>query len=171
MSHRSATDGANFNLAACSPGCNAIACNCGLTARMRLESETLVVGDLEVRIGEGLAIASGEPIGLTVREFGLLTVLARRAGHVVSREELYSTVWGSELRPGDRSIDVYVHKLRAKLEPFVRGSVEIATHVGFGYRLADARSHNFHSIQQADVHDAARAAHGSIQQPRSLTPS
>lgn len=130
-----------------------------------------MVGDLEVRVGEGLAIAGGEPVRLTVREFGLLLVLARRAGHVVSREELYATVWGSDLRPGDRSIDVYVHKLRAKLEPLVRGSVEIATHVGFGYRLADGRSHNVHSVATPAVDDPVRAARGSTQQPRSMSPS
>ena len=130
-----------------------------------------MVGDLEVRVGEGLAIAGGEPVRLTVREFGLLLVLARRAGHVVSREELYATVWGSDLRPGDRTIDVYVHKLRAKLEPLVRGSVEIATHVGFGYRLAGGRSHNVHSIATPAVDDHVRTVNGSTQQSRSMSPS
>ena len=52
---------------------------------------------------------------LSVREFGLLVALARSGGAIVRREDLYARVWGGELRPGDRSIDVYIHKLRVKL--------------------------------------------------------
>ena len=59
----------------------------------------------------------------------------RRTGRIVAREELYRMVWGAELRDGDRSIDVYVHKLRVKLEAALPGWRFIHTHVGFGYRL------------------------------------
>jgi DNA-binding response OmpR family regulator len=53
----------------------------------------------------------------------------------VSRPDLYALVWGGKLRDGDRSVDVYVHKLRVKLETALPGSRLIHTHVGFGYRL------------------------------------
>jgi DNA-binding response OmpR family regulator len=53
----------------------------------------------------------------------------------VRREDLYALVWGGTLRHGDRSIDVYVHKLRSKLEAAVSGQRWIHTHVGFGYRF------------------------------------
>ena len=59
----------------------------------------------------------------------------RRADKIVSREELSSAVWGREFRSGDRSIDVYVHKLRVKLEAALPGWSFIHTHSGFGYRL------------------------------------
>ncbi len=99
------------------------------------EHEVLRVGELEVRPRDGLALAAGRALTLSVREFELLVALARRAGLVVSRADLYGTVWGGALRPGDRSIDVYVHKLRVKLERAVPDSTWIHTHVGFGYRF------------------------------------
>lgn len=95
----------------------------------------LRVGALEVRPDEGLATAAGHALTLSVREFGVLVALARRPRRIVSREDLYAAVWGGELRAGDRSVDVYVHKLRTKLEAALPGHVVIHTHVGFGYRL------------------------------------
>lgn len=97
--------------------------------------DVLRTGDLEVRPGEGLALAAGRTLMLSVREFGLLVALCRRAGRIVSREDLYAEVWGGGLRDGDRSVDVYVHKLRVKLEEALPGTRTIHTHVGFGYRL------------------------------------
>lgn len=95
----------------------------------------LRTGELEVRPGEGLALAAGRALTLSVREFGLLVALCARAGRIVSREDLYAQVWGGELRAGDRSVDVYVHKLRVKLEEALPHARAIHTHVGFGYRL------------------------------------
>lgn len=99
------------------------------------EPQVLRVGELEVLPDAALARVDGEPLMLSVREFGLLVALARRAGQVVSREELYAAVWGGELRPSDRSVDVYVHKLRVKLEAVLPGRHLIHTHFGFGYRV------------------------------------
>jgi DNA-binding response OmpR family regulator len=65
-----------------------------------------------------------------------LIPLARRAGRIVSREELYAVVWDQPFRKEERSVDVYVRKLRAKLETAVPGWRFIHTHFGFGYRLA-----------------------------------
>ncbi len=70
-----------------------------------------------------------------MREFELLVAMARRAGAIVTREELYSAVWGGELRAGDRSVDVYVSKLRGKLEAAMPDRRFIHTHPGFGYRF------------------------------------
>ena len=61
-------------------------------------------------------LATGRALTLSVREFELLVAMARRLGAIITREELYRTVWGGELRAGDRSVDVYVSKLRGKLE-------------------------------------------------------
>ena len=105
------------------------------------DGEILYVGSLEIRAAEGLALAGNRAISLSVREFGLLVTLARRAGRIVRREDLYALVWGSTLRPGDRSIDVYIHKLRSKLEDALPEWQFIHTHVGFGYRLAPESSH------------------------------
>jgi DNA-binding response OmpR family regulator len=111
----------------------------------------LQVGALEIRPGEGLVTAAGRALTLSVREFGLLVALARNSGAIVRRDDLYREVWGRRLRHGDRSIDVYVHKLRAKLEEAVPGTRFIHTHVGFGYRFApeSAVSRSFHNSATA----------------------
>lgn len=99
------------------------------------EPEVLALGELEVFPGAGLARVDGRPLMLSVREFGVLVALLRRAGRVVSREELYGEVWGASLRADDRSVDVYVHKLRVKLDAVLPGHRLIHTHFGFGYRV------------------------------------
>jgi DNA-binding response OmpR family regulator len=107
-------------------------------------SEVLAVGDLEIRPTDHLAFADGRSLSLSVRELDLLAALARREGRIVSREELYQTVWGAPLRSDDRSVDVYVHKLRSKLALALPEWTFIHTHFGFGYRLAAEPSHPFH---------------------------
>lgn len=99
------------------------------------DSATLNLGDLEIRPDEGLVLAAGRPLTLSVREFELLTALAHRSGAVVTREELYGAVWGGPLRTTDRSVDVYVSKLRNKLERAMPDRHFIHTHPGFGYRF------------------------------------
>jgi DNA-binding response OmpR family regulator len=104
-------------------------------ASHRASAETLRIGELEIRLADGLVLAAGAPLTLSVREFELLVAMARRVGTIVTREELYGTVWGGELRRGDRSVDVYVSKLRSKLERAMPDRRFIHTHPGFGYRF------------------------------------
>jgi DNA-binding response OmpR family regulator len=95
----------------------------------------LQVGQLTIRPDEYVAFCDGRPLALAPRELALLTELARREGRIVSREELFAAVWHRPYRRDDRSVDVYVRKLRAKLAR-VRPETEfIHTHFGFGYRL------------------------------------
>jgi DNA-binding response OmpR family regulator len=98
-------------------------------------ASTLYAGELEIRLGEGLVLATGRALMLSVREFELLAALARHAGAIVTREQLYDEVWGGELRAGDRSVDVYVSKVRGKLEAALPDRRFIHTHPGFGYRF------------------------------------
>jgi DNA-binding response OmpR family regulator len=106
--------------------------------------EVLAVGHLLIRPADHLAFANGRTLSLSVRELDLLAALARREGRIVSREELYQTVWGAPLRTDDRSVDVYVRKLRSKLASALPEWHFIHTHFGFGYRLAAEPSHPFH---------------------------
>jgi DNA-binding response OmpR family regulator len=107
--------------------------------------DVISVGALEVRPADGLVTAGGRTVVLSVREFSLLVEMARRAGTVVRRETLYDEVWGGALRSGDRSVDVYVRKLRVKLEKALPDWRFIHTHVGFGYRLEPELSQAFHT--------------------------
>src|ERR1700748_849818 len=101
--------------------------------------EVLEVGPLQVLPEEHLARVRGRTLMLSSRELRLLTELARRADRIMAREELFNLVWGRDMRRGDRSVDVYVRKLRVKLEEALPGWRFIHTHFGFGYRLSAER--------------------------------
>ena len=107
--------------------------------------EVIRSGELEIRPSEHLAVAGGRALMLSLRELELLAALARREGRIVSRSELYATVWHGEMRSDDRSVDVYVHKLRSKLADAVPECTFIHTHFGFGYRFQPQRSRGFHN--------------------------
>jgi DNA-binding response OmpR family regulator len=109
-----------------------------------IQNGTLHTDEIEIRPGEFLALAGGKPLDLTVRELELLTALVERSGRIVSREELYRVVWGESYRKADRSVDVYVGKLRQKLADALPGQSLIHTHFGFGYRFEPEPSHAFH---------------------------
>jgi DNA-binding response OmpR family regulator len=90
-------------------------------------------GPLEVLLDRRTVLTDGRTLPLTVREFHLLASLATRAEEVVSRGDLYEMVWGSEMRERDRSVDVYVSKVRTKLQVALPHWSYIHTHIGFGY--------------------------------------
>src|SRR6516162_6470864 len=113
-----------------------------MSATARSRNEVLEVGPLEILPEEHLAQANGRALMLSIRELRLLTELARRADRIMARDELFSLVWGREMRPGDRSVDVYVRKLRVKLQEALPGWRFIHTHFGFGYRLAAEKAQN-----------------------------
>jgi DNA-binding response OmpR family regulator len=101
--------------------------------------EVIELGPLQVLPGEQLVRLNGRTLMLSIRELHLLLELARRADRIVSREELFRLAWGRKMRAGDRSVDVYVRRLRVKLEQAEPGWRFIHTHFGFGYRLAPER--------------------------------
>jgi DNA-binding response OmpR family regulator len=107
-----------------------------VTQAAQAQREVLEVGPLQIVPDEHLARAEGRALMLSIRELRLLTELARRADRIVTREELFRLVWGREMRVRDRSVDVYVRKLRVKLEVALPEWSFIHTHFGLGYRLA-----------------------------------
>jgi DNA-binding response OmpR family regulator len=107
-------------------------------------SHVLRAEALEIRPDEYLALANGQPLSLTVRELALLCALAQRPDRIVSRAELYAVVWQRSFRKDDRSVDVYVRKLRHKLETALPDWRFIHTHFGFGYRFSPELSQGFH---------------------------
>lgn len=106
--------------------------------------DILYAGELEIHLEEGLVLATGRALTLSVREFELLVAMARRLGAIITRDDLYRNVWHGDLRPGDRSVDVYVSKLRSKLEAALPDRRFIHTHPGFGYRFQPEPSRFVH---------------------------
>jgi len=99
------------------------------------EAGPLVAGELEIRADRFQAFVSGGSLDLTRREFELLHLLAEAKGQVLERETIYQRVWGYAMAHGDRSVDVFVRKLRQKLEKRSPGWSYIHTHFGVGYRF------------------------------------
>jgi DNA-binding response OmpR family regulator len=96
----------------------------------------IVAGELEVRADQFQAFVDGRSIELTRREFELIELLSGAEGRVLEREEIYERVWGYAMARGDRSVDVFVRKLRQKLEKASPEWTYIHTHFGVGYRFA-----------------------------------
>jgi DNA-binding response OmpR family regulator len=109
-------------------------------AEVRSEAAPRVAGELEVRLDQFQAFAAGRSADLTRREFELIQLLADHSGQVLPREEIYERVWGYAMVHGDRSVDVFVRKLRQKLEKVSPDWRYIHTHFGIGYRFAAERA-------------------------------
>jgi len=77
-----------------------------------------------------VVIKEGKEYNLPRKEFELLSLLASKLNKVISREEIYSTIWGDDVIVGDRTIDVHVCKIREKL-----GTTNIKTIKGIGYKI------------------------------------
>lgn len=104
-------------------------------SRADLDSGPLVAAELEIRPDQFQAFVSGSSLDLTRREFELLHLLAEAKGQVLEREAIYQRVWGYAMAHGDRSVDVFIRKLRQKLEKRSPGWSYIHTHFGVGYRF------------------------------------
>ena len=100
-----------------------------------VETGPVMAGELEIRADQFQAFVGGQNVDLTRREFELLQLLSDARGQVLQREEIYQRVWGYAMAHGDRSVDVFVRKLRQKLEARSPGWVYIHTHFGIGYRF------------------------------------
>jgi DNA-binding response OmpR family regulator len=105
-------------------------------AEPRVEDGPVVVGEVEIRADQFQAFVGSVSADLTRREFELIQLLADAEGQVLQREEIYQRVWGYAMVHGDRSVDVFVRKLRLKLEKVSPGWRYIHTHFGIGYRFA-----------------------------------
>jgi DNA-binding response OmpR family regulator len=102
----------------------------------RAEVEPIIAGEVEIRSDRFQAFVGEHSIDLTRREFELIELLACAEGRVLEREEIYSRLWGYTMVRGDRSVDVFVRKLRQKLEKASPNWRYIHTHFGIGYRFA-----------------------------------
>lgn len=104
-------------------------------ATARLLAAAANAGELEIDNARFQAFVDGRSVDLTRREFELLRLLAAMPDKVLTREEIYERIWGFRMAHGDRSVDVFVRKVRLKLERHSPGWRYIHTHVGVGYRF------------------------------------
>jgi DNA-binding response OmpR family regulator len=102
----------------------------------REQRKPIAAGELEIRSDRFQAYVDGRSVDLTRREFELIELLSSSEGRVLEREEVYQRVWGYAMARGDRSVDVFVRKLRQKLEKASPDWRYIHTHFGVGYRFA-----------------------------------
>jgi two-component system KDP operon response regulator KdpE len=104
----------------------------------RVQPETLVVGDLEVRLKEHKVYREGELIDLSPIEFRLLSVLVQETGRAVSHSKLIAHVWGPEYVDCRHYLRLYVKYLRTKLEHDPKNPRLILSEWGVGYRFEPA---------------------------------
>src|ERR1700728_626511 len=97
-------------------------------------------GDMHIDLTRYDAIAGGRGAGMTTREFEVFALLVENSGDVLSREEIYAGVWGSDTPNGDRSIDIFVSRIRLKLRRLSPDWNYLHTHVGAGYRFEAERN-------------------------------
>jgi DNA-binding response OmpR family regulator len=107
----------------------------GNGAGAAVEADVIEAGELSIRQDQYQAFVGGRSTELTRREFELLHLLACASDQVLQREEIYQRVWGYAMAHGDRSVDVFVRKLRQKLERASPTWRYIHTHFGVGYRF------------------------------------
>ena len=97
--------------------------------------DAIEIEELRIDPNEVQAFVHGEDAGLTPTEFRLLYALALEGGRVVSRDELLQRIWGRRETRRDRTVDVFVRKLREKIDKRARDHSFIQTRYGVGYKL------------------------------------
>jgi DNA-binding response OmpR family regulator len=112
--------------------------------------EAIPVGEIVIRPDLYQAYREGESLELTAREFEILALLSQ-SDRVLRREEIYERVWGYAMAHGDRSVDVFVRKLRQKLKSVSPEWSYIHTHFGVGYRFAPERADGREERHEGEV--------------------
>ncbi len=98
-----------------------------------VKSTTIVSGDVTLDTDSRRLFISGKDIDLTSKEYDLMLLFVKNPGKIYGRDELLSTIWGSDY-PGDaRTVDVHIRRLREKIEPNPSEPKYIRTRWGAGY--------------------------------------
>jgi DNA-binding response OmpR family regulator len=120
-----------------------------------------IVGEITIRTDLYQAYVGEQSVELTAREFEILQLLAQ-SDRVLRREEIYERVWGYAMAHGDRSVDVFVRKLRQKLRAMSPSWSYIHTHFGVGYRFAP-------ELEGERIADASLAAEPAPELPAAFS--
>lgn len=90
---------------------------------------------LDISFSNKTVVKNNQSINLTPREFQLLEVLAKQPKKVFSREELMEKAWGYDYMGDSRAVDIYITRLRKKIEDNTNDPKYVKTVYGFGYRF------------------------------------
>ena len=107
----------------------------GVRPAERQTGEEIVLAELRIDPREVQAFVDGESVELTPTEFKLLYTLALDHGRVVTRDELLQKVWGRRATHRDRTVDVFVRRLRRKVDERASAHTFVQTRFGVGYKL------------------------------------
>ncbi len=103
--------------------------------RERSEVEILTFGDVTINFKKQVVIKGKTEIALTAKEIGLLKLLSKHEGEVVSRDKILNEVWGYDNFPTTRTVDTFIHNLRQKIEDDPSHPVYIITVPWSGYKF------------------------------------
>ena len=106
----------------------------------RWVDENVSIGEISLNLPQAQALVNQHPVGLTQREFSLLYALMENAGRVLSRDQLTELAW-DHFAGTPKSVDVYIQRLRRKLQPYLDGRDYIHALRGFGYKFEMPRPH------------------------------
>ena len=112
-----------------------VAARRGVRAQEPRRGDAIEIEELFIDPSAFEAYVDGESVELTPTEFRLLYALAAERGRVVTRDELLQRIWGRRLSPRDRTVDVFVRKLREKVDARAARHTFIHTRYGVGYKL------------------------------------
>lgn len=102
--------------------------------------QTLItIDDLKIDTENRQTFLNENPVQLTNAEFQVLALLAKNLSKNFSRKEILETIWGKDAQKDERIIDVYIHKLREKIESNPQKPKYLVTAHGLGYRLGEQR--------------------------------
>jgi DNA-binding response OmpR family regulator len=107
----------------------------GVRAQPEERGDAIEIEELRIEPREVQAYVDGESAELTPTEFRLLYALALDRGRVTTRDELLQRIWGRRETHRDRTVDVFVRRLRDKIDRVAPRHTFIQTRYGVGYRL------------------------------------
>lgn len=103
------------------------------------EADTSTHGSLTIDFSRREVRVEGRLVTMPLKEYELLAVMARRPGRVFERDDLLRRIWGDDFYGDEKTLDVHVRRLRAKIEPDPADPVYILTIRGVGYRMAEVQ--------------------------------
>jgi DNA-binding response OmpR family regulator len=95
------------------------------------DSEIIGRDDLAIDLKKCEVYVGRRPVSLTFREYELLRFLASNRGQVFTRESLLNSVWGYDYYGGDRTVDVYIRRLRSKIEDATHSFIRTVRNIGY----------------------------------------